>query len=246
MPHKIVAHLHVVEALAILVLKDSERVIKDLVDTSLKWAHVDYFKPGPELAIAVRQAINSNPEIDILFLKNHGIVVGGATVEDVEVRIEATIAKLKRGFLVSSSPISSVLDSKEIPEAYRDIYFFIEDPEVQSLALDSRFLDRIINDWALYPDQVVFLGPKAYIYENWNEFLSCVDVEALPELIFIKNIGVFARKSFGKAGHAQILNYFDVISRLNDKAIASSLSEVQIHELLDWDAEKYRLGLLKK
>lgn len=246
MPHKIVAHLHLVEALAILVLKDSEKLIKELVENSLKWAHVDYFKPGPDLAIAVCQAIISNPEIDVLFLRNHGIVVGGATVEDVEVKIETIITKLKREFLVGSSPISSVFGSKEIPEAYRDIYFRIEDTEVQSLALDSRFFDRITNDWALYPDHVVFLGPKAYVYENWGEFLNFVNVEALPELIFIKNIGVFARKSFGKAGHAQIINYFDVISRLNDKAIASSLSGAQIQELLNWDAEKYRLGLLKK
>jgi len=246
MPHKIVAHLHMVDPLAIMVLKDAENIIKDLVGKSLKWTQVDYFKPGPDLAAAVHQAIDSNPKVDILFLKNHGIVIGGDSIAAIEAIIEALSSSLKRGVVNECALGPSVLSLREIPEAYRQIYSYIDDSDVQSLVLESKYFHRVVNDWALYPDHVVFLGPKAFIYDSWVDFLKRENVETLPDLIFIKNIGVLALKSFSKAKYAQILNFFDVISRLSEEDVARPLSKSQVDELLNWDAEKYRLGLQKK
>ena len=245
MPHKIVIHLHMVDALALLVLKDGKNIIKSVMGESFNWVFIDYFKPGPDLARAVSQAIASSPEVDTLFLKNHGIVIGGASIKDVEVRIDSLTRAFNGKIFVKTPSTSPQAMLKKIPEAYINFYKYIDDSDIQSLALDPFFFHKTTNDWALYPDHVVFLGSKAFTYEGWADFSKCVDLESLPELIFIRNIGVFASKSFGKAKCAQLLTFFDVISRLSEGAVVSPLGASQVDEVLSWEAEKYRLGRLK-
>ena len=84
MPHSVVVHVHAIEALAHLVRKDCAQTLKSLLGESVRWALVPYHKPGPELATAVQLALSSQPRTDVLFLQNHGVVVGGETVAEVE------------------------------------------------------------------------------------------------------------------------------------------------------------------
>jgi rhamnose utilization protein RhaD (predicted bifunctional aldolase and dehydrogenase) len=67
----------------------------------------------------------------------------------------------------------------------------------------------------------------------------------VPELVFICGLGVFALPSFGLAKQAQLRCYYDVLSRQKQHKLLNVLNAEQIAELLNWDAERYRMHLAK-
>jgi hypothetical protein len=114
------------------------------------------------------------------------------------------------------------------------------------LIVVSGYADVFLNNpvgghWVLYPDHAVFLGPKAFVYDGWEDFFSQESVcKAQPDLIFIKNVGVFASLNFSLAKTVQLRCYYDVMSRVLDTAVLNPLNELEIASLLNWDAEKLR------
>jgi rhamnose utilization protein RhaD (predicted bifunctional aldolase and dehydrogenase) len=241
MPQSVVVHLHAVEILAFLVRADCKESIRHLMPSSLNWALVEYHKPGNDLARAIYSEIKKNPKINILFLKNHGVVVGGNSVGDVECILKDLVSifntqpmKLERHNLISHNTPSSIANT----------YFFIEDSEIQELALNPNIFNDLEKNWALYPDHVVFLGPRPILYESWQDFFSKgIPVDRLPELLFVKGEGVYSLNSFGISKLAQLRCYWDVIAR-QDKSIAlDTLTKQDIDNLINWDAEKHRLNI---
>ena len=77
MPHQVVAHLHAINALSHLVTQDCIPFIQKICQqASIHAAFVGYHKPGPELAQAIYVALQNTPEANVIFLQNHGIVLG--------------------------------------------------------------------------------------------------------------------------------------------------------------------------
>lgn len=120
----------------------------------------------------------------------------------------------------------------------------ISDLEIQQLAISKRLFGRLVDDWALYPDHVVFLGPKAFVFDHIESFVSfALCAESMPQLIFIRGVGVFGAKDFSEAHKIQLKCYYDVINRQGDNEKLNSLSETNINKLVNWDAEIYRISI---
>ena len=236
MPHKIVVHLHAIDVLSHLVTQDCDQSLVELFDKSnINSIFVAYHKPGPELAQAIDRALNSKKSEsspNVVLLKNHGIVLGADSIEEIQVLLETinSICKPKNISLATVHLPSS-------PEV--DGYIPFTDPQVQELALNPNLYKRLQSDWVLFPDHAVFLGPKAFTYPSWADFLAS-DVASPPELIFIENAGVFVKPDFSMAKAAQLRCYYDVISRVMPNAKLAPLDQAAIHALLNWDAEKLR------
>jgi rhamnose utilization protein RhaD (predicted bifunctional aldolase and dehydrogenase) len=239
MPQKIVVHLHAIEILAHLVKDHCRNTLTSLLDPAIQWVMVDYFKPGAALAAAINSELKQKPDACVVFLKNHGVVVGGQNLSEVSSLINKLIASLR------IEPETTHL--VELPDANpAEDYTLIQDSEVQLLALNADLFNRLTSSWVLYPDHVVFLGAKAYCYPSWNAFdAQFKDTSEQPELVFIAGIGVFVKESFHKAKQAQLRCYYDVLIRQKPTSPLHTLSESQIAELLNWDAEKYRMTLNK-
>ena len=80
--------------------------------------------------------------------------------------------------------------------------------------------------------------------KNWQDFFIRHDAGQIsPELIFIRNNGVFIAPNFNLAKTAQLRCYNDVISRVLGTAALNPLQESDIVTLLNWDAEKFRKKL---
>jgi len=237
MPHTVVVHVHAIEALVHLVKFDSEY----LIDESIKWVDVDYHKPGEALARAVYIALDRVEDVNVVFLKNHGVVIGGSDVTEID--------KILRS--ITQSMTSAVCEPVQvtIPNYSLDVgdglqYFPVEDIDVHQLAINPILFDRLETDWALYPDHVVFLGAKAEMYANADEFRATHN-STTPELVFIKGFGVFTKQEFTIAKQAQLRCYYDVLSRLPAACKVNALEEGQVAELLNWDAERYRMNVAK-
>jgi rhamnose utilization protein RhaD (predicted bifunctional aldolase and dehydrogenase) len=241
MPHQVVVHVHAINALSHLVTQDCNKSIQQICQkSSINAAFVGYHKPGPELAQAIYKALQSTPEANVIFLQNHGVVIGADSIKDIYSllnRIDTALTPKQASTRVSASLIT--------PTSPIEGYIPFADSEVQALACDPHLFKRLRQDWVLFPDHAVFLGPKANTYSSWENFQNQASREA-PELIFIENAGVFVKPEFNQAKTAQLRCYFDVISRVSPDACLEPLSESAIYALLNWDAEKLRQQMSQK
>lgn len=245
MPQKIVVHLHAITSLSHLVTlackENIDALFQHASSSSIQYAFVDYHKPGPELAQAIQESLKYKPNANVVLLKNHGIVLGAESVED----IYQLLQELNTICVAQGNPIETThLPSTNIHSEDTQ-YIPFPDTQVQQLALNANLFNRLQSDWVLYPDHAVFLGPKAFIYDSWADFKEQQDNDNPPELIFIKNSGVFVKPDFNKAKIAQLRCYYDVISRISPDLKLDPLSEEAVNALLNWDAEKLRQQMSK-
>jgi rhamnose utilization protein RhaD (predicted bifunctional aldolase and dehydrogenase) len=244
MPHKVVVHLHAVEILAHLVRINARQKIEDLVGDAVNWIFVDYFKPGADLARAVFEELKNRPDADVVFMGNHGVVIGGANVDDVSTTLHTLIFKLK-------SKISALEPESGLAIRQSDFltrgYIPCCDREVNLLAIKDELISRLRHEWALYPDHVVFLGAEPNILERNFSMLE-LDERVLSKPPFIIAVGdsVYESAAVTPAQKSQLRCYFDVVARQDGKEELSTLNALQVSELLDWDAEKYRQSSTSK
>ncbi|CAH0263527.1 MULTISPECIES: class II aldolase/adducin family protein [Pseudomonas] len=240
MPHRIVVHVHAIEVLAHLVRKDFDHINYPALDKALNARTVKYCKPGAELAEAVANQLDGTSNTRVVFLKNHGVIIGGDNIDE----ISKTLEYLTHFFATPtvSTPVTTPDTSLRL--ANRVEFSPIGVTKLHEVAVTPSLVDRLHDNWALYPDHIVFLGPHPRLFGSLEEAKSALEQESeLPDVIFVRDLGTFARETMNKAKMAQLICYYDVMTKLNDDAQLSTLTDAQISELIDWDAEKYRRGL---
>ncbi|WP_248768104.1 class II aldolase/adducin family protein [Pseudomonas sp. MWU12-2345] len=240
MPQRIVVHLHAIEVLTHLVRKDFDLANYPDLDTLLNARSVEYCKPGAELAEAVAKQLDSTNSTRVVFLKNHGVIIGGDNIAE----IGEILGYLTRFFATPAvnQPIIAPRQSLSLINGVEFSPIALE--QLHEIATAPALVDRLNDSWALYPDHIVFLGPYPRLFATPEEAKASLEKEAeLPDVIFVRGLGTFTRDKMNKAKVAQLLCYYDVMTKLNDGAKLSTLSDTQISELIDWNAEKYRRGL---
>lgn len=244
MPHNVVVHLHAVEILTHLVQVNARDKIEKLVGDSVKWIFIDYFKPGADLARAVSEELSSRPDADVVFMSNHGVVIAGGSVDDVAATLYTLTSKLQSKL---SLPLPKTSSETRQSDFMARGYALCPDEEVRLLATKDQLINRIRHEWALYPDHVVFLGPKANILER-NFKIQALDESVLcrPPFIIAAGDGVYESTAATPAQKIQLRCYFDIVARQNGEEKLSTLNDLQISELLDWEAEKYRQVLVNR
>ena len=244
MPQKVVVHLHAIEPLSVLVRKNCEEELNAIMTKyNFDWLLIDYVKPGKLLAEEIYSGLLRKPEADLLFLKNHGIVVAANSAEDLDKKLEEVNKLFKSSNLWQSSD-----NSLQINDNSNDLrgYKLVEDLSIQSLVWDEKLFSYLKNFWILYPDHLVFLGPKAFVYESLEALEHNKLIEEMPELIFVKNNGVYAKDTFNYTKFIQLRCYYQVLIRQRNESEIKPLTDHEIQDLLGWDAEKYRIELAEK
>lgn len=238
MPHKVVVHLHVVEILAHLVQLRARQNIKSLVGDSVKWIYVDYFKPGADLARAVSEELTNRPYADVVFMGNHGVVVGGCSINEIIAKLDLLISKLKTTSLTLGP---AMCPAKHSDDFFSQGYILCADNEIGHFALKPDWEKRLRDEWALYPDHVVFLGAEAIILDrNFSTIELNECARGKPPFIIAIGDGVYENITVTPAQKSQLRCYFDIISRLDSKENICKLNKDQISQLLNWDAENFR------
>jgi rhamnose utilization protein RhaD (predicted bifunctional aldolase and dehydrogenase) len=107
-----------------------------------------------------------NPGIQVVLLKNHGVIVGANTVEGAHKLLSELSERLvltprnidaKAALPWFNSQISALPDSGYEP---------CMDPYLTQLVLDCDLYHRLKDSWAICPDHVVFLGATAACVDN--------------------------------------------------------------------------------
>ena len=238
MPQKVVVHLHAIEILAHLVRTNPVARLDKLIGNNIKWSIVDYFKPGAELAEAVAKNLSQNFDVDVIFLRNHGVVIGGESIGDIDIILQKLIVFLKNKITHLTNNIKPIDQASLIQLSG---YKVSQDEEISQLATYKSLSARLKSEWVLYPDHAVFLGSFAPIL---GESIDYEDINStsnkLPAFIFDLGVCVYEKETITTAEKDQLRCYYDVLIRQIDNDGLVSLPPDSIMELLDWDAEKYR------
>jgi len=229
LPHRIVVHLHDVSVMALAVRHDAAERCADRL-AGLRFAFIPYAKPGDALADALRKTLRPTAP-DIFILGNHGLIVGGETVDDVKARL-AEVGACMPSDVRSASPA----DRNFLEQARLKGWRLPVNAAVYSLATDADNL-AFATGGTLYPDHVVFLGRGCQSVSA--DKIATIDPVKQP-MMLVEGKGVLLSPMLSPAGEAMAECLAAVLSRIPVGAELNYLSSRDEDELLNWDAEKYR------
>ncbi len=246
MPQKIVLHLHMIEVLA-HTLKTNFKYDFFLKDFNFSYAVIDYFNPGADLASAIHNCLKKQKTPNIIFLRNHGVILGAENLTDLKIMLLALSKKFKTDKNKDDN-LRASLDMKNVDlmNEYMPDYNLIEDDEIQEIALNERLYSRLSCSWAIIPDHIVFLGSKPIIFSSLDFYGLMSNIKKFKDqgdFFFVENIGVFANSNFNNTQFVQLKTYFDIISRLNKSDKIDLISGVNIKKLINLESEKYRIAI---
>jgi rhamnose utilization protein RhaD (predicted bifunctional aldolase and dehydrogenase) len=238
-PSPIVVHIHCVNTIALAVRRDVEKAtlgrLEPILDVNSVF--VPYRKPGLSLARAISERLT--PKTNVLILANHGLVVVGDTVAEVADRIKMVCEAFSGP--VRPSPKADLQRIAALVEK-RD-YRLPEDSAAHAVALDTASL-AIVRRGSLYPDHVVFLGPGVVEATAVGDRLAVQsDRERPAPMLVLPDIGVVLHRSAPSSADAMARCLADVVARIPEDALVSTLTAAQEQELVHWEAETYRQSL---
>ncbi len=238
-PQRIVVHVHCVNTIALAIRADARTVLATRL-AGFDWAFVPYAKPGALLADAVRAA--RGPATDVIVLGNHGLIVAAQTVAAADALLGQVVAAL------SVTPRVGVPDMAALAVRGGDGFAPLPPDHPLHRVAVLPDLATAAEVGSLYPDHVLFCGIAAAVMAPHDTPAMTVARHIAagrpkPPFVLVPAIGALmdTQASAGAQALSQCLG--DVLSRVPEGAVLTYLDLAQNAELLDWDAEKYRLAL---
>ncbi len=229
-PQRVVVHVHCVNTIAVAIRRDAETVLAERL-AGYDWCFVPYIKPGANLAAQVRKALG--PEIDVVVLQNHGLIVAAASVAEVEALLDRVVGALS----AEPAPMLPV-DLDRLQGAAEEGWRVPPaEASIHQVALDPAWV-KMATTGSLYPDHVLFCGIAAKVRDG-----AAPDLAEAPPFLLVPGAGVIMQTEATAASEALTACLGDVLTRVPTDAELTCLTFEQNMELLDWDAEKYRLAL---
>lgn len=240
MPHKIVVHLHPVEMLAHLVRSNQKEAIAKHIGKQVSWIYVDYAKPGAELAAAVSRQLVHARTADVIFLGNHGILIGSDDIKAISLTLHLLTSALKVE-VPHHTALNRALTNSAAP--ILNDYHICNDAQLNQLIQDERLVQRLRTSWALYPDHVVFLGAEPVILgaATLSAELELIS-RTKPPFVFAIGHGVYERSDATLAQKSQLRCYYDVVIRQATDDMLTTLTQKQVWELVSWESEQHRVS----
>jgi rhamnose utilization protein RhaD (predicted bifunctional aldolase and dehydrogenase) len=234
-PQRVVVHVHCVNTLALAIRRDAGPALAGRLG-AFRWAMVPYAKPGANLAAQVQAVLT--PGMDVVILRNHGLIVAAETVAEAEVLLQAVVAAVTAPAL--SLPAAAGL-AAQADAAYVALP---DDHPLHSVARTPHLLQAALAG-SLYPDHVVFCGVGANALsapETPSAAAARIMAKGLPQpaLLLVPGQGALIRADASVGAQTLVRCLGDVLARLPEGAVVRPLTDAQNAELLNWDAEKYR------
>ena len=213
LPGKYVLHLHSLRAIAASMrLGSSTGLVAELGDGLL--AFVPYARPGLQLRNEIRQVLRANPRAMAFVLANHGILVSGDSISELEVGL---------------SRLDSLFTEVLGKEGDRSI-----GPHQTQARLSVEEADAVSwhahHNWRVAPDHVVFLGKEAPL-----NFLK--ELNGSPRVVNL--IGGLRPDGSQTVESEQLLAFINIALML-PKRVFSTLSQEESLFLAHWGSEKER------
>jgi len=220
-----VVHFHPIQFCGICGQKNLGSILNELFDC---YCLVDYYTPGIDLALGIKQVYNGE---EVIFLKNHGVIFTVDNYERLVNLIEITMKKLEDYLKLDLGKYRYVSKiSNTMRSIFNERYF--------TLLLDREYGD--INARTFFPDKLIYCG-KDYVRigEDINEDVrnyikkNC----EYPKIFYIDGVfymvGISLKKcrDIGDVWKSHMMGIGGDIEYLGEE---------ELEYLNNWDAEKYR------
>ncbi|OYU18934.1 MAG: hypothetical protein CFE34_07920 [Rhodobacteraceae bacterium PARR1] len=234
-PQRVVVHVHCVNTLALAIRRDAGPALAERLG-AFRWAMVPYAKPGANLAAQVQAVLT--PGMDVIILRNHGLIVAAETVAEAEVLLGAVVTAVTAPALSLHAAAGLAAHADASYDALPD------DHPLHTVARTPHLLQAALAG-SLYPDHVVFCGVGANALSAQETPISAaarIVAQGLPQPAFllVPGQGALIHKDANAGAIALVRCLGDVLVRLAEGAVVRPLTDAQNAELLNWDAEKYR------
>lgn len=210
---------------------------------------IDYATPGIKLAKEYFKKYKEESKggeklYDIIFLKNHGLIVSAKTPEMVIKKNEEVLHELEKYLKINmKSYRNSTFLYNEISDFIpNDIVYLSNDFDIK------KFLnDKISLDYWFCPDCLVYCGKRPLVLEDKNikEKLKIhIQQYGKPVIVFYENNIYILAQTIKKAKEIEsVLSFSIKVLNHNKNSEIDFLDEDEQNFLLNWDAEKYRQNM---
>ncbi|HTA44886.1 MAG TPA: class II aldolase/adducin family protein [Bryobacteraceae bacterium] len=235
MPHRIVVHVHSVNAIAWAVRHDGSSQIQARL-AGLRWQWIPYLPSGLPLAIGIQRAWKRRPDTDLFILANHGLVVGGEDVRSVH----ALLSDVHRRLDVSPRAAPSADHATLARIAGNSIWRLPDDEEIHSLATDA-ISRRIVSRGILYPCQAIFSGSEGLqAFGAIDEARARDYRDSQRPFLFVNECGVLMNQQAGAASVAMLAGLAQVARRLGVSVPIRYMTGADVSRLSPEVANRYR------
>lgn len=224
---KYVVHTHSVYANLLTCCVKGEEIAEKLYkDCDFGFIFLPYINPGFELTLAMKNGIENyykktGKYPEVIFMKNHGLVVHGDYLERVK-QINTAVNEIFRTHLKIED------NFREIKLEEKDGGYVSKTPIIAKFLEESELNKAFLDEYPLYPDQLVYLN---------NMLVNS------PETIQVKGKEVFYKTDLKQATTLEetLSAYLFIIYtlRINNLPI-SKMNEKEVAFINNWEAEKYR------
>jgi rhamnose utilization protein RhaD (predicted bifunctional aldolase and dehydrogenase) len=239
LPHRVVIHVHSVNTISWAVRQDGpERLAERLA--GLKWRWIPYVSSGLPLARAIENAIEAQPDSNVLVLANHGLVVCGADCASAAALLEEVERRLGVAARTSPACDAGFLSRFDAQSRWNPP----ESADLHTLATDS-ISRRILAGGILYPCQAIFLGTRVesmpdceFLPEGVEQFEH---ERGVPAFGIVEGRGVVTNRRLTASQRCVLNGLLQVVQRIDAAAPIRYLSDSEVLNLLNEDAHNYQL-----
>jgi len=231
---KYTVHLHPLQFLKICALENCQELLKTHFED---FCFINYFTPGIDVALELKKKYNNE---DVIFLKNHGIVLTHNSIDELYNLLDKVICLLEKIININyneykmTNYISKLMNNITNTNT---VSFISNDYQIKNL------FNTKINFKPYFPDKLVYCGISIVVLENIykkdvQEINNYISIYCEIPKIFLLNECVYINSnSIKKCIEIESLLKSHLLC-YNEKNIV--LSDDENIYLNNWDAEKYR------
>ncbi|NLE16712.1 MAG: class II aldolase [Spirochaetales bacterium] len=249
LPFPYVVHLHPAIVNGVTCAQEGRQAVARLFPEAL-W--IELVKPGFILANVVRQrmAVHTKQTGAVssqIFLQNHGIFVGGASLEEISLQYEHVMKRIESA-LVRKPDFTPVASDQAKVEAVKHVLgrytseniLFELNKEYARLLADETSFAAVASSFT--PDHIVYAGFKPlWVRKNEDVAKAFEKFEAQngvrAKIVCVQNLGVF---SLGEKSMPLFLDSAAISVYSESFGGPLFMDEPMIDFIRNWEVEKYR------
>ena len=229
---KYTIHLHPIQVNQVLVSQRCDDFIKEYFPNSLL---IEYDTPGINVCNKIMNVYNNE---EIIFLKNHGIIVTTDDYDTLIPTLESLLSIFETKLQINLDKYKFVNQiSKHINNSYENVSYLCEDKIVNQYLYDKK---HMFQEKITFPDALIFCGLKILFIDDLKEIDNYFEkYDEFPKVIVIDNLIYIINIFLQKCKDTEDVLKGNLMTLDNDME-KTYLTNEEICYLNNWDAEKYR------
>lgn len=227
--------------------KNGMKELKSMFPDSLI---IDYQTPGIFLAKEFFDKFLKleNPQkANIVFLKNHGLIVSGKNMDEVIKLHESILETLENKLKVNMQAYrnSTFLFKKLEDFIENNIVYLCENSRIKNF-IENNSIENI--NYCFSPDSLIYCNKKILLLNKDDDMLEVIKNHSLKygnfNVVYFENELYIIAPNVKKAKEIESVLSFNLqVLELNKNDEMDFLTEEEQNFLLNWDSEKYRKNL---